>query len=117
MRCFNYAWLIVFLMLSGCINKTSPVFSLDKLPNATVGQIYSVVIGIKSGDERKLTWNITPKDAGFSVRSVKDNNHYYGIEVYGIPSKQELVKIHLMVALSGDDGAKIDKVFEFKINP
>lgn len=110
---------VLFIIITGCINRTAPKFSIDELPNATVGQVYSVVIGIwrEFLEKEDLYWNITPVNSGFSMRCLNDkNSSCYGVELYGTPLVEGLVTIQIKSIHTRKNSSSISKTFVLKVN-
>lgn len=117
LKYFKHMMLTVLLVtITGCITRTAPTFSIDELPDTTVGQNYSVVIGVwrEFLTRDTLYWDITPINSGFSMRCLDDeHNPCYGIELYGKAITEGLIKIKI----KSIKNTSIHKEYTIKVNP
>lgn len=101
LKYFKYTILLNTFLLVGCVFDTTSKFSIDKLPNATIGRPYSEVIGIRGGNmpnEDNLRWIITPQNSGLNIKpSTAREGWSREIEIYGTPN----IKGHISVYLWG----------------
>lgn len=99
LKYFKYTILLSAFVLAGCVFDTASKFSIDELPDATVGKPYSAIIQIYGGsmpNENNLHWIVTPENSGLSIKPT--NNGYAEIEIYGTPN----IKGHISVYLRGE---------------
>lgn len=118
LKYFRCTLLVSLLLTASCIN-TESNFSIDKLPNATEGQFYSVVIKIWGGVMHKketIAWEITPEDSGIEIKPTTEG-WYNEIEIYGTPKTQGDISIHLKGGGYGTPPYHFDKTFILKVNP
>lgn len=117
LKYFKYVILaILFMAVTGCITRKAPIFSIDELPNSTVGQNYSVVIGMwrEFLTEDDLYLDITPSNSGFSIRCLIDDRSFcYGVELYGFAKNTGRVK----VKIKGKKNKSIYKEYTIKVTP
>lgn len=120
---FKFILLGLFLLVSGCfqIFPCKSGFSLDQLPNATIGKPYSSKVEIWGGvmnNEDDINWEITPKNTGLIITRFinKESGWYGGVDISGVPKFQGDITIRFYGGGSGPPICTFDRVFVIKVN-
>lgn len=115
----RYLILISFLILSGCILDTESKFSLDELPDATIGKPYSVTLEIKGGampSKDNLYWKVTPENSGIDIKPAEEG-WYDTIIIYGEPKVKGHISVFLKGGGYGSPPSFFNKTFIINVNP